>query len=185
MADLVQSFRFRVRLVRSTSPGANLTPPPELRGDASRSFGRPSAGGGPAQLGDGGFQEVSGLEVEADVHEYAEGGRNDGLLRRLGRSKVPPLVMKRGVLTTGTVGYADPALWLWLQSVVSGQLPVSRYDGTVEVLDTSGRQVTARWTFTRALPAKVTGPVLNARTGEIALEELHLAHEGLRMEAGR
>jgi phage tail-like protein len=185
MVDLVQSFRFRVRLVRSTSPGANLKPPPDLDGPASRAFGRPTAGGGPAQLGDGGFQEVSGLEVEADLHEYAEGGRNDGVLRRVGRAKVAPLVLKRGVLTTTTLGYADPALWLWLQSVVTGQLPAARYDGTVEVLDPGGRAVTARWTFARALPSKVTGPALNARTGEIAVEELHLVHEGLRMEATR
>jgi phage tail-like protein len=186
MAELVQSFRFRVRLVLSTAPGANLRPPPELKGRASRDLGRPAAaGGGPAQLGDGGFQEVSGLDVESDVHEYAEGGRNDGLLRRVGRAKVVPLVLKRGVLTTGSSGYADPALWLWLQSAVSGGLPVARYDGTVEVLAPAGRLVTARWTFSRALPTKVTGPVLNARTGEVAVEELHLSHEGLRLEATR
>jgi phage tail-like protein len=185
MAELVQSFRFRVRLVLSTAPGANLKPPPVLTARANRDLGRPAAGGGPAQLGDGGFQEVSGLDVESDVHEYAEGGRNDGLLRRIGRAKVSPLVLKRGVLTTGTSGYADPALWLWLQSVVSGRLPVARYDGTVEVLAPAGRLVTTRWTFTRALPTKVTGPVLNARTGEVAVEELHLSHEGLRMEASR
>jgi hypothetical protein len=29
---------------------------------------------------------------------------------------------------------------------------------------------------------KVTGPQLNAKTGEIAIEELHLVHEGLTME---
>ena len=185
MPELVQSFRFRVRLALSTAAGANLRPPPELTGRASRDLGRPTPGGGPAQLGDGGFQEVSGLDIESDVHEYAEGGRNDGLLRRVGRAKVAPLVLKRGLLTTGSSGYADPALWLWLQSVVTGQLPVARYDGTVEVLAPAGRLVTVRWTFTRALPTKVTGPALNARTGEIAVEELHLSHEGLRMEAAR
>jgi phage tail-like protein len=40
----------------------------------------------------------------------------------------------------------------------------------------------ARWTFLRALPSKVSGPALNAKTGEIAIEELHLVHEGLRLE---
>jgi phage tail-like protein len=39
----------------------------------------------------------------------------------------------------------------------------------------------ARWTFTRGLPSKVTGPSLNAKTGEIALEELHIVHEGLQL----
>ena len=44
-----------------------------------------------------------------------------------------------------------------------------------------GDEVVARWLFERGLPAKVTGPQLNAKTGEIAIEELHIAHEGLRL----
>jgi len=28
---------------------------------------------------------------------------------------------------------------------------------------------------------KVSGPQLNAKTGEVAIEELHIAHEGLRL----
>lgn len=43
-----------------------------------------AAGTGPQKLGDGGFQEVTGLEVEMDVSEHAEGGRNDGTIRLLG-----------------------------------------------------------------------------------------------------
>ena len=39
----------------------------------------------------------------------------------------------------------------------------------------------ARWVFDRGLPSKVTGPSLNAKTGEIAIEELHIVHEGLRL----
>jgi hypothetical protein len=33
------------------------------------------------------------------------------------------------------------------------------------------------------LPAKIRGPQLNAKTGEIAIEELTIAHEGLRLGA--
>ena len=64
------------------------------------SFDRAS-GDGPQRLGDGGFQEVTGLEVELDVQEYEEGGRNDGDVRRVGRAKYQPLVCKRGMLATG------------------------------------------------------------------------------------
>jgi len=39
----------------------------------------------------------------------------------------------------------------------------------------------AIWHFDRGLPAKVVGPQLNGKTGEIAIEELHIAHEGLRL----
>ena len=35
--------------------------------------------------------------------------------------------------------------------------------------------------FDRGLPAKISGPQLNAKSGEIAIEELHIAHEGLRL----
>jgi phage tail-like protein len=57
-----------------------------------------------------------------------------------------------------------------------------RYDGVVEVLDAGQATVVATWTFVRGLPLKVTGPQLNARTGEVAIEELHIAHEGLTLE---
>ena len=39
--------------------------------------------------------------------------------------------------------------------------------------------------FDRGLPSKVTGPALNAKTGEIAIEELHIVHEGLRLVPAR
>jgi phage tail-like protein len=42
-------------------------------------------------------------------------------------------------------------------------------------------EVVAVWTFERGLPAKIKGPELNAKTGEIAIEELTIAHEGLRL----
>ena len=41
--------------------------------------------------------------------------------------------------------------------------------------------IVASWTYERGLPAKISGPQLNAKTGEIAIEELHIAHEGLRL----
>ncbi len=172
MDELLTSFRFEVNLKRS----------PGVPGDATT-----------ARLGTGAFAECSGLELEADVREYLEGGRNDGVIRRVGRVKLVPLVLKRGMIvptppareqdvTAPDPGYADHSLWDWLQGVVGGQRPVLRYSGDVFVRDAADTRVTAHWTFERGLPVKVTGPSLNARNGEIALEELHIAHEGLRLE---
>ena len=39
----------------------------------------------------------------------------------------------------------------------------------------------ATWVFERGLPARIKGPELNGKTGDIAIEELHIAHEGLRV----
>jgi phage tail-like protein len=138
------------------------------------------SGDGPESLGDGGFQEISGLEVEMEVKDLAVGGRNAGMVRRVGRAKYVPLVCRRGMFGPAA-GDAEAELWQWLQDTVAGVRPVRRYDGSVTVQDQQGRPM-AVWLFTRALPVKLIGPRLNAKTGEIAVEELHLAHEGLLLE---
>jgi phage tail-like protein len=161
---LLRSFRFQVKLRRSPAIEAGASPPAAATG---------------AALGDGGFQECSGLEVEMDVQEYQEGGRNDGVIRRVGRAKYQNLVLKRGMFY-GASGGVNRDLWNWLQGVVAGERPVARYDGIIEVMSV-GETVAATWVFTRGLPARIRGPELNAKTGEVAIEELHIAHEGLRL----
>jgi phage tail-like protein len=138
------------------------------------------SGEGPIRLGDGGFQEVGGLDVEMEIKDYEEGGRNDGVIRRVGRAKYQPLICKRGMFGPAD-GDAEPELWQWFQDIVGGVRPVRRYDGTVQVQDQKGSPM-ASWEFFAAVPAKLVGPQLNAKTGEIAIEELHLAHQGLRLE---
>jgi len=161
---LLRTFNFWVRLYEA----------PQAVSGALAPAGAPAG----KALGDGGFQECTGLDVEMDVQEYQEGGRNDGVIRRVGRGKYSNLVLKRGMFYSG--GEVNADLWSWLQSVVSGERPVRRYNGVVEVLG-AGADVRAVWTFDRGLPAKISGPALNAKTGEIAIEELTIAHEGLRL----
>jgi phage tail-like protein len=183
--ELARAFNFRVRLFLSPFVVAGKTTP-------GSPAGRPDS-----RIVDGGFQECSGLDVEMDVQEHLEGGRNDGVIKRLGRAKYQPLVLKRGMFykladTVRTREIVDNELWRWFQEVVSGSRPVRRYDGLVEVLDQAPRgrggaagivaaDPVATWFFTRGLPAKLVGPQLNAKTGEVAIEELHIAHEGLRL----
>ena len=160
MADgFVRTFRFGISLTKSARTGGASSP---------------------AQLGNGGFQECSGLELEQDVQEYLEGGRNNGIVRRLGRVKYPPLVLKRGMFFANN--QVNRQLWIWLQDMVRGIRPAVRYDGEIQVYHV-GQSTVARWTFSRGLPLRIKGPELNAKTGEIAIEELHIAHEGLRLKA--
>jgi phage tail-like protein len=161
MADtLLRSFRFQVQLKASAPGGAD-----DPAGTA---------------LGDGGFQECSGLEIDLDVQEFYEGGSNDAVVRRVGRAKYQNIVLKRGMFY-GDSGSVNTALWSWLQGVAGGLRPVTRYDGTIQVMSV-GDTVAATWTFDRGLPAKIKGPELNAKTGDVAIEELTIAHEGLRLE---
>jgi phage tail-like protein len=172
MTDLLlRTFNFEVVLRRSPemASGALLS-----LADGSNSTGE--------QLGTGGFQECSGLEIELDIQELREGGRNDGIIRRVGRAKYQPLTLKRGMFFASERGAAglDRAIWQWLQSIAAGVVPVPRYDGSIRVLDQG--EVIATWSFVRGLPTRLRGPELNAKTGEIAIEELQIAHEGLMLE---
>ncbi|HTT39052.1 MAG TPA: phage tail protein [Burkholderiales bacterium] len=132
-------------------------------------------------LGDGGFQECTGLDIEMDVQELIEGGRNDSTVRLVGRGKFSNIVLKRGMLFPDD-GTVNSELWGWLQGILSGVRPVARYNGIIEVLSPDRNDTVATWTFDRGLPSKIAGPQLNAKTGEIAIEELTIAHEGLRLQ---
>ncbi|MFN0123892.1 MAG: phage tail protein [Blastocatellia bacterium] len=166
MADkLLRAFRFQIRLRHSAAVESGT----QRRNDSP-------AG---ALLCDGAFQECSGLDLEMDIQEYQEGGRNDGTIRRAGRAKYSPLILKRGMFYNDS-GHVNRDLWKWIQGAVSGERPLARYDGIVQVMS-QGEQVAATWVFDRGLPMKVSGPALNGKTGEVAIEELHIAHEGLRL----
>ena len=169
IAPLLRTFRFQVKLLRS---------PFGVEGNEQDATSTLSLSG--TALADGAFQECSGLDVELDVQELVEGGRNDGIIRQIGRAKYQPIVLKRGMFYTGTAVNRD--LWIWFQDITSGVRPVRRYDGVIEVMSV-GSIVVARWMFERGLPVKLTGPQLNARTGDVAIEELHIAHEGLKLVA--
>ena len=168
--SFVRTFRFRVRLEQAAAAESGF--PPDFPPTSDPPPGAP--------LADGAFQECSGLEVDMEVGEYLEGGRNDGIIRRVGRAKYQNIVLKRGMFYNEG-GLANADLWTWLQEIVRGEVrPVRRYNGFVEVLDgTPDDNVVARWLFARGLPVKVSGPQLNGKTGDVAIEELHIAHEGL------
>lgn len=138
------------------------------------------ADGDTPALGDGGFQECTGLDVEMDVQELIEGGRNDSTVRLIGRGKYSPIVLKRGMLFPGG-GKVYSELWAWLQNILAGTRPVARYNGVIDVLAADAKTVVATWVFDRGLPSKIAGPQLNAKTGEIAIEEITIHHEGLRL----
>ncbi len=118
----------------------------------------------------GGFSEVSGLQVEIDVHDYREGGVNEYMHRLAGPAKSSTnLVLKRGLM--------DAALfWNWQQEVVQGI--INRKNGSIILLDQAGNEKW-RWNFRGAYPVRWSGPELRANTAEIALETLELAHRGL------
>lgn len=176
MAVLSGSLNFNFGL----GGGASIDKPPVLATTFNFRVTLNGSGGNPPALGEIGFQECTGLDVEMDVQELIEGGRNDGVVRLAGRGKYSNIVLKRGMVIADG-GKVNSQLWGWMQNTLTGIKPVARYDGVIQVYSPDRTQVVATWTFDRGLPAKIAGPQLNAKTGEIAIEELTIAHEGLRL----
>jgi len=120
----------------------------------------------------GSFAEASGLEVTIDPIEYRNGSEDITVRKIPGLKKFTNITLKRGVI-------GDLAFWNWIVEGMNGL--VRRTEGSVLLLDENRREV-MRWNFKRGWPSKWTGPGLNAKNNEIAMETLEIAHEGLEID---
>ncbi len=118
---------------------------------------------------------MTGLEINVEVTPLREGGYHDGARQLVGKTSSPVLVLKRGVTR-------DASFWTWIQHCIGGRYPLPYVDGIVEVFPSDGPQAVrgATWQFVRGIVTKVKTADLNAIGGSsVAIEELHIAHEGL------
>ncbi len=124
----------------------------------------------------GAFSECSGLEASMEPKIIKEGGRNWGVVQRAGPVSFATVILKRGLTLKGD-------LWAWF-SLVGGGAYAQRLQVTISQRDSAGREVFA-WHLRNALPVKFKAPDLSASAKDVAIEELHLAHEGLQRVAGQ
>jgi phage tail-like protein len=119
----------------------------------------------------GGFSDVSGLGVDLNYSEYRNGNEKFNTSRKIPNThKLDDVTLKRGV-----VGSDD--LFTWLKGVREGTADPRTV--TVTLLD-EARNGVATWVLRNAQPKKWTGPTFAAKGGgEVAMEELHLVHEGI------
>lgn len=118
-----------------------------------------------------GFSDVSGLGSELSYSDYRNGNEKFNTVRKVANTfKNDDVTCKRGL-----VGSLD--LFEWFKRVREGDYeprPV-----TITLLD-EARQPAATFRLKNAQPKKWVGPTLAAKGGgEVAMEELHLVHEGI------
>jgi len=145
-------------------------------------------GGGAAadaeDICEGAFSEVTGLEASMEPKTIREGGSNYGAHQRAGQVSFATVVLKRGMTATRD-------LWKWWAVFAGGESATGgnasggayahRMTVRITLQDIEGSDV-LRWRLERAMPVKFKAADFNARAGEVAIEELHLAHEGLYFE---
>jgi phage tail-like protein len=121
-----------------------------------------------------GFSDVSGLGTEINYSEYRNGNDPVNTVHKIANTfKQEDVTLKRGL-----IGSLD--LFQWIKDVREGA--DGRRSVTITLLD-EARNPVATFKLVNAQPKKWVGPTLAAKGGgEVAMEELHIAHEGVSFE---
>jgi len=117
------------------------------------------------------FQEVSGLNVEAQPIEYRHGDSPEfAVIKMPGIKKYGNVTMKKGIFKS------DNKLWDWFNQIKMNT--IKRVPVTISLLDEEGKP-TMVWTLTNAWPTKISSTDLKSTGNEVAVDSIEVAHEGL------
>ena len=128
------------------------------------------------------FTECSGLDVQIEKEVYQEGGVNDQQRIFLKPAKFSDVTLKRGMSD-------DITFWSWVKKVLDlsssggkARPDKLRQNVTILVFNQAGETMQS-WTLIGAVPVGWKTPSLQADSSNVAIEELVLAYEGLKVES--
>ena len=135
------------------------------------------AGSGGGKTWEAAFSECTGLEATMEPKVIKPGGSNYGAAQRVGPVTFGTVILKRGMTR-------NRSAWGFFSHVNELGKSASRLNVKITVEAPADQDVSTALTIelTRALPVKFKCADLNARASEVAIEELHLAHEGLSLK---
>jgi phage tail-like protein len=121
-----------------------------------------------------GFSEVSGLNIEVQPIEYRHGLSPEySVMKMPGMKKYGNITLKRGVFK------GDNEFYNWYNQIKLNK--PERRDITISLLDEEHNPVMV-WKAVNAWPTKITSPDLKATGNEVAIEQIEIVHEGLRID---
>lgn len=123
------------------------------------------------------FAEISGLEVRIEVATYAEGGQNGFEHRLPGRMTWPNLILRRGITNSD-------AFFSWVNKTAgpgfsANSNKLDRSTAAITLVGSDGQRMRS-WDIEGAFAVRWSGPRLSVDGGDLASEELELAHQGFR-----
>lgn len=126
-------------------------------------------------LCEGMFSECDGLEITMEPKTIREGGNNNQQIHLLGPVSYGQLTLKRGMSKT-------LHLWKWFDLVLQQGQAGLRADGVVILLSSDRATENLRFNLIRCLPVKLRAPLLNAKDGLLAIEEMQIVYERLEIK---
>ena len=122
------------------------------------------------------FQEVTGLDSENTPIEYREGAdRLNSVHKFTGLEKYGNVTFKRGI-------GGNLELWNWRKEVRDGGNAFPPVRDVVVQLQNEKHENVYKWKLTNAWCTKLSGPQLNAKGNEIAIESMELACDRIDIE---
>jgi phage tail-like protein len=119
------------------------------------------------------FSECGGLGVQIKKNVFHEGGVNNQQRIYLGQTDFTDVTLKRGLTD-------HPGFWNWMNELFDEQKAVERRNVNILLFDRSGATMMS-WTLIGAIPVGWKTPPLQADGNAVAIEELTLAYEGLKV----
>lgn len=113
------------------------------------------------------FQSVSGLSVDVDTENFAEGGENRFVHKLPVRTKYPNLVLKRGLVV-------DSDLIKWCRDAVEN-FSFKPTNLVVKLLNEKHEPLLS-WNVVHAWPVKLSMTDFNAEENKIAIETIELSY---------
>lgn len=123
-----------------------------------------------------GFAECDGLEMNITPKTIREGGNNGRQIHLASAVSYGQLSLKRGMTDNFD-------LWNWFEDVHGPDGREARANGRVVMLSGDGREMMV-FMLDRCMPIKIKAPALNAKDGQIAIEEFQLVYEMLNVKRG-
>ena len=120
------------------------------------------------------FQACDGLEVSMEPTTYQPGGDNARQVQLIGPISYGTLSLRRGMTSSFD-------LWGWVDRVAAGEYGL-RATTIVTTLAADGATEAARFKLSGCLPVRLKAPGLDAQEGGVAIEEMDVAYEQLRLD---
>jgi phage tail-like protein len=119
------------------------------------------------QIGEYEFQSVSGLNVELETEQVAEGGENRFKYKLPVSTRYPNLVLKRGIRV-------DSALTKWCREALE-DFDIKPTNITISLLN-ENHEPLMTWNVVHAYPIKWSVSEFNAEKSQLAIESIELAY---------
>ena len=114
-----------------------------------------------------GFSECSGLSSKIDVVQYREGGDQSSVRKLPGQANYPDITLKWGLTDSSE-------MYQWHLDAIQGN--IQRKSCSIVIFG-DDKEEKVRWNIFDAWPNSWTGPSLNAKGSDTAIEQMTLTCE--------